>query len=99
MFRTSVSYKRHDPFTDNLTGGSDPGKIDSLGGRAQLEAKGENVTFLLTGDVLRGRNGQTNQFFSTDNKLGLINAAAAATYPMAGESFYKHYYLHGGFEN
>ncbi len=99
LFRTSVSYKRHDPYTDNLTGGADPGKLDSLGGRVQLEARGSNVTFLLTGDALRGRNGQTNQFFSTDNKLGLITAAAAAAYPMPGESFYRHGYLHDGFEN
>jgi iron complex outermembrane receptor protein len=99
-YRAGVSYKRHGGYTDNLApGGEDPGKMDALSGRLQLEWVGDDATFLLSGDALRGRNGQTNQFFSTANKAGLLNAAAAALYPMPGESFYKHYYPRDGFEN
>ncbi len=99
-YRAALGYKRHGGFTDNLAPvGEKPGKVDSLSGRLQLEWAGDDVSFLLTADGMRGRNGQTNQFFSTENKRGLLNATAAARYPLPGESFYKHYYPRDGFEN
>jgi iron complex outermembrane receptor protein len=99
-YRAAVGYKRHGAFTENLaSSGEDPGKLDSVSGRLQLEWVGDKATFLLTGDGMRGRNGQTNQFFSTANKAGLLNAVAAARYPLPGESFYRHYYPRNGFEN
>jgi iron complex outermembrane receptor protein len=97
-YRVALGYKRHNGYTENLGGGEDPGKLDTLSGRAQLEWHGDDVSFLVTADGLRGRSGQTNQFMSTDNKLGNLSPAAAARFPLPGERFYAHYYM-PGFEN
>lgn len=97
-YRVSAGYKRRDAYTENLTGQGDPGDVDSLGGRAQLQYTGNSVTVLLSGDGLRTRNGMTNQFISTTNKSGLVSAAAILTLP-TNESFYKHYYNAIGYED
>lgn len=97
-FRLSAGYKHHDGFTRNLAGGPRPGRLSTLAGRGQLEWVGSDATVLLTVDGLRARNGMTNQFISSDNKLGLLNPAAAASLP-AGETFYRHYYDVNGFEH
>ncbi len=98
LYRVSVGAKHDDGYTKDLAGGTNPGRLSSLGGRAQVEWRGNDVNFLVTADGLRTRNGETGQFFSTTAKSGLITPAAAATYPLPGESFYAHYYR-PGFEN
>lgn len=96
-YRLSLGSRHQDGFTENLAGGSDPGRINSLAGRGQLEFVGKDATFLLTGEALRTRNGMTNQFI--DALPGAtLSAAAVATLP-PGESFYKHYYNYDGFEH
>ena len=96
LARVSGVYRRRDAFTQNLTGGSDPGNIDTGGLRAQLEYRSGDFSFLLTGDALRARNGQTNQFLSTVNTSGWVNGALPQP---ADRSFYRQYYDLDGFEN
>ena len=96
-FRLSIGGRHQAGFTDNLAGGRDPGRVNTLAGRAQLQFTGNDVTFLLTGEALRARNGMTNQFI--DALPGAtLSAAAVATLP-PGESFYRHYYNYDGFEH
>lgn len=97
LYRLSGSYKRRDGFTENLAGGDDPGTLDSLGGRAQLQFIGDSVELLLSLDALRSRNGMTNQFISTASSAAWVSPEAAATLP-GGESYYRHYYNTDGFE-
>ena len=98
LYRLAVATKHHDGFVENLTGGEDPGKLSTLGGRAQVEWRGADVRFLMTADGLRTRNSQTAQFLSTAAKTSVLTPAAAATLPLPGESFYRHYYR-PGYEN
>jgi iron complex outermembrane receptor protein len=96
LFRASGFYRHQDPVTRNLTGKGDPGKIDVGGARGQLQWKGENVSLLLTGDVLSARNGMTNQFLSTANVGGFVDP----TLPQpTDQSFFSHYYDVVGFEH
>ncbi|MBL8644948.1 MAG: TonB-dependent receptor [Rhodospirillaceae bacterium] len=97
-YRLSAGYKRRDAYTDNLAGTGDPGDVDSLGGRAQLQYEDDGLTVLLSADGLRARNGMTNQFISTANKSGLVSAAVIPTLP-TNESFYRHYYNAVGHED
>lgn len=96
LARVSGVYRRRDAFTQNLTGGRDPGNIDTGGARAQLEYTSGDVSFLLTADVLKARNGMTNQFLSTANVSGYVNPALPQP---ADRSFYRQYYDVHGFEN
>jgi iron complex outermembrane receptor protein len=96
-FRLSAGYKHGDGYTRNLATDERVGKLSTLAGRAQLEWAGSDASFLLTVDGLRARNGMTNQFLSSANKSGLLNAAGIAALP-PGESFYRHYYDVDGFE-
>ncbi|MDR3511942.1 MAG: TonB-dependent receptor [Caulobacteraceae bacterium] len=98
LYRLALGYRHRDGFTKNLAGGPDPGRIESYGGRAQIEYVGDTVTFLLTADGLQARDGMTNQFIASANKSGLLSPAAIAALP-PGESFYKHYYNVDGFEH
>lgn len=95
-FRLSGVYRRRDGYTENLTGGKDPGGIDTGGARGQLQWKGDNVTVLVTGDYLRGRNGMTNQFLFSPNVAAFVDP----TLPQpTDQSTYRHYYNVDGFEN
>jgi iron complex outermembrane receptor protein len=95
-FRASAVHRGRDAFTDNLTGGPDPGDIDSRGARAQLEWQGEDLTVLLSADALRARNGQTNSFISSQNVSALVDP----TLPQpTDQSFFAHYYDLIGHEN
>jgi iron complex outermembrane recepter protein len=96
--RVSIGYRRRGAFTENLAGGSDPGDIDSIGGRAQLEYVFNDGSFLVTAEHIRARNGMTNQFLASATKTGLVAASVVPTLP-AGEDFYKHFYNVVGFEN
>jgi iron complex outermembrane receptor protein len=98
LYRVSYGYRSHDGYTENLSGGTDPGSVKSYGGRAQIEYVGDAVTFLLTADGVSGRNGMTNQFLSTANKSGVLSAGAIASLPCC-TSFYKQYYNVDGFEH
>lgn len=99
LMRLSAGFKERGAFTDNLApGGEDPGKVNTYGGRGQLEYAGDNLTFLLTVEAARARDGMTNQFIDSADKSGLLSAAAIAALP-PGESFYRHYYNVSGFEN
>ena len=95
LYRVSVGSKHHDAYVRNLAEGEDPGKLASLSGRAQIEWRCADVSFLLTADGLRQRNGQTAQFLSTATKTSILTPAAAALFPLPGESFYRHYYRPG----
>lgn len=95
-FRISGVYKRRDPFTQNLSGGPDPDKVRTGGVRGQLEWKNGNLDVLASADYLRVRNGQTNQFLSTENRSGWVDG----TLPLQpNQSFFKHYYDNDGFEH
>ena len=98
LYRISLGSKHHDAYTKNLNDGEDPGKLSTLSGRVQVELRGSDVRFLITADGTRGRNGQTNQFLSSALKTSVLTAAANATFPLSGESFYRHYYR-SGFED
>lgn len=95
LYRFAVATKHHGGFVENLSGGEDPGKLSTLGGRAQIEWRGDDVRFLGTIDGLRTRNGQTAQFLSTASKTSILTPAAAATLPVPGQSFYAHFYRPG----
>lgn len=95
-FRLSGAYRSQDAFTKNLTGGKDPGDVDSGGARGQLQYKSGPLTILLAGDYFKARNGQTNQFISSANVAALVDP----TLPQpTNQSFYAHYYNLIGYEN
>lgn len=96
-FRLSGVVRQRDGFTKNLfPGGSDPGSVDSRGARGQLEWVGEDVTVLVAADVLRTRNGQTNQFIDTVAVAGAVDP----TLPQpTDQSFFAHYYNDAGHED
>jgi iron complex outermembrane receptor protein len=97
-FRLSAGLKVRDAFTESLSSADDPGDLNSLGARGQLEFIGEDATFLLSADVLRARNGMTNQFLASASKAAFLTPAATAALP-AGERFYAHYYDVDGHED
>ncbi len=97
LYRLSFGTRQRSAFTENLSGGKDPGDLHSYAGRAQVEWKGDKGMFLVSADVLQARNGMTNQFLASNFKGATLSAAAVATLP-SGESFYKHYYDVPGYE-
>ncbi|MBO9711764.1 TonB-dependent receptor [Sphingomonas sp.] len=96
-FRVSGVIQDRSAFTENLAG-DDPGTVKSAGGRAQLEYVKGDLSWLLTGNYYRARNGMTNQFLATTVKAAFLSPAAIAALP-AGEDFYTHYYNVDGFED
>jgi iron complex outermembrane receptor protein len=96
LFRVSAVYRKRDGFTENLTGGPDPGGIDSQGVRGQLEWRGDNLTVLLTADGFRARNGQTNSFIASQNVAALVDPTLPEP---TNQSFFAHYYNLIGYEN
>jgi len=98
LYRVSFGVRYRDGFTENLTGGPDPGTTRDYGGRAQIEYVGDDFTFLLTADGLSARDGMTNQFLSTADKSGVLSNAAAAALPCC-TGFYDQYYNLNGYEH
>ena len=96
LYRVSVAYHRRDPIANNLNGTGDPGAINSGGVRGQLEYNHENVTFLLTGDFYKARNGMTNSFLSGPSVAGYVDPTLPEP---TNQSFFRHYYDLNGYEN
>jgi iron complex outermembrane recepter protein len=96
-YRIAASGKARNSFTENLTGGEDPGELNTFGGRAQLQYASDSLTALVSAERFQGRNGATNQFLTGD-KTGILSAASVAALP-SDEQFYRHYYDVEGFEN
>ena len=90
-----MAYHRRDPITKNLNGTGDPGGINSGGVRGQLEYKHDNLTFLLTGDFYKARNGMTNSFLSGPSVAGYVDPSLPEP---TNQSFFQHYDL-DGYEN
>lgn len=95
-YRVSVAYHRRDPITKNLAGTGDPGAINSGGIRGQLEYERGDVTFLLTGDYYKARNGMTNSFLSGPSVAGYVDPTLPEP---TDQSFFRHYYDLNGYEN
>ena len=82
-YRFAVAHRERDAFTDNLSGGLDPGFLDTTTARGALEFVGEGFNVRFTADYFKAENGMTNQVASTAYAFctDLMNAAACASLP------------------
>lgn len=104
-YRFAVGHRERDAFTDNLSGGLDPGFLDTTTARATLEFVDEGFTARLTADYFTAENGMTNQIASTAYAFctDLMNAAACASLPPGSlppaADLYEAFYDVNGFED